>query len=319
MDAPVGITIGDPAGIGPEVVGAALGAGSGSGSGSGSILGGRFRLYGPGPMVRALAAAVPGCDAVATTPTLDGVEIGRYTPASGAASVAALLAAARDLAGGRIAALVTGPISKAALAEAGLPHPGQTELVAEACGVGRFAMMLAGPRLRVVLATTHMALRDVPAALTRERVFDASDLVAAFLRDRLRIEAPRLAVLGLNPHASDGGRFGDEEERVIAPAIARLRAAGIDAAGPLPADTAFHRAAAGAFDAVVAMYHDQGLGPLKLLHFPDAINVTLGLPRPRCSPDHGPAFDLAGTGRADPSSTRAAVAFAVTGSSPVPA
>ena len=247
---------------------------------------------------------------MATSAGLHGVVPGRYTAASGDASLRALQAAAADLAAGRIAALVTGPIDKHALADAGLAFPGQTELVAAACGVRRFAMMLAGPRLRVVLATTHLALRDVPAAITEDAVLDAADLVAAHLRDREGIAAPRIAVLGLNPHASDGGRFGDEEARVIAPAVVRLRQAGIDATGPLPADTAFHRAVEGAFDAVVAMYHDQGLGPLKLLHFTSAINVTLGLPRVRCSPDHGPAFDLAGTGRADPGSLVEALRFA---------
>ena len=300
--APIGVTLGDPAGIGPEILRIAL---------DGARRGLRLRLYGPLERVRDLAAGRPGCEAVATTTGLDGIDVGRYTPASGHASIEALRAAAHDLATGDIAALVTGPISKTALADAGLPHPGQTEFVAEAVGARRFAMMLAGPRLRVTLATTHLALRDVPAALTADKVFTAADLTAAFLRDRLRLVSPRIGVLGLNPHASDGGRFGDEEARVIAPAIERLVAAGIDARGPLPADTAFVHAAAGRLDAVVAMYHDQGLGPLKLLHFRNAINVTLGLPRPRCSPDHGPAFDLAGRGLADATSLRAALRFAI--------
>ena len=300
--APIGVTVGDPAGIGPEILRIAL---------EGARHGRRMRLYGPLEIVRDLAAERSDCEAVATTRGLDGIDVGSYTRASGLASIEALQAAARDLAAGTIAALVTGPISKTALADAGLSHPGQTELVAEAVGAKRFAMMLAGPRLRVTLATTHLALRDVPAALTSDRIFDAADLTAAFLRDHLRLAAPRIGVLGLNPHASDGGRFGDEEARVIAPAIQRLLAAGIDARGPLPADTAFVHAAAGRLDAVVAMYHDQGLGPLKLLHFSNAINVTLGLPRPRCSPDHGPAFDIAGQGLADATSLRAALRFAV--------
>lgn len=303
MRDPIGITLGDPAGVGPEVTRAAL-----------AVLpaGAHVRLYGPGPLVRSLAGTAPGVEAIETSAGLGGVATGRYTAASGEASVRAILAAAGDLAAGRVAALVTGPICKTALADAGLPYPGQTELVAEAVGARRFAMMLAGPRLRVVLATTHVALRDVPAALTAERVFDAGELATAFLRDHARIASPRIGVLGMNPHASDQGRFGDEEEMVIRPAIARLRAAGVEATGPLSADTAFFRAFAGnEFDALVAMYHDQGLGPLKLVHFSDAINVTLGLPRPRCSPDHGPAYDLAGTGRADPASMIAAVLFAV--------
>jgi 4-hydroxythreonine-4-phosphate dehydrogenase len=301
MPLPLAITLGDPAGAGPELLDRALAAFPGAAP---------ARVYGPAPLVADLAARHPGVLAVPTTPDLAGIVPGRYTVASGAASIAALAAATRDLAAGAVAALVTGPIHKQALAQAGLSHPGQTEYVAEAMGVARFAMMLAGPRLRVTLATTHLALRDVPGALTADGVFDAADLTAAFLRDRLGIAAPRIAVLGLNPHAGDEGRFGDEEPRIIAPAIDRLRAAGIDARGPLPADTAFHRAVQGEFDAVVAMYHDQGLGPLKLLHFADGINVTLGLPRPRCSPDHGPAYDRAGTGTADPASFRAALEFA---------
>ena len=307
MSIPIGITLGDPAGVGPELLERALR----------EVAPPRVRLYGPDALVVPISSRLPACEPVATSSGLAGVTPGRYTPESGDASVRALLAGARDLASGAISALVTGPICKTALAEAGLRHPGQTEVVAAACGVRRFAMMLAGPRLRVALATTHLALRDVPAALTADAIFDAGDLAACFLRRHLRIAAPRIAVLGLNPHASDGGRFGDEELRVVAPAVERLRAAGIDAEGPLPADTAFHRAVAGQFDAVVAMYHDQGLGPLKLLHFADAINVTLGLPRPRCSPDHGPAFDLAGTGRADPTSTVAAVRFAVSAAAAV--
>jgi 4-hydroxythreonine-4-phosphate dehydrogenase len=292
----IGITVGDPAGIGPEVAAAAIAA-----CGIRDI-----RLYGPD----AIVAVVPGVIAVPASSGLAGVATGRYSPASGAASLAALEAAAEDLASGLIDALVTGPICKQALAEAGLPFPGQTEFVASRLGAERFAMMLAGPRLRVALATTHLALREVPDAITLESVRSVTRLTSDFLAAHFGIARPRLAVLGLNPHASDEGRFGTEEARVIRPAIDRLRADGVDASGPLPADTAFHRAAAGEFDAVVAMYHDQGLGPLKLLHFSDAINVTMGLPRVRCSPDHGPAFDLAGTGRADPASMIAALRFA---------
>lgn len=297
---PIGVTLGDPAGVGPEVIDRALDMARGE----------SIRLYGPGPLVEDMAARHPGSQAIPTTPDLAGIAVGHYTAASGAASVAALAAASRDLAVGAIASLVTGPISKTALAEAGLPHPGQTEYVAQACGVRRFAMMLAGPRLRVTLATTHVAIRDLPRALTGQAILDAAELTAAFLDHVLGVPRPRIGVLGLNPHAGDGGRFGDEESRVIAPAIATLRASGHDVSDPLPADTAFFRAARGDYDALVAMYHDQGLGPLKLIHFTDAVNITLGLPRTRCSPDHGPAFDLAGTGLADPTSTIEALRFA---------
>jgi 4-hydroxythreonine-4-phosphate dehydrogenase len=297
----IGITLGDPAGIGPEVTEAAVAA---------LPPGVETVLFGPAPLVARIAAGRPSVLAKATTADLAGVEPGRYTAASGAASISALRAGVSDLASGAIGALVTGPICKAAIVEAGLRFPGQTELVAEGLGVRRFAMMLAGPRLRVTLATTHLALREVTDAVTGDRVADAAELTAAFLKEFEGIAHPRIGVLGLNPHASDHGRFGDEDLRVIAPAVSRLVAAGLDATGPLPADTAFHRAVNGEFDALVAMYHDQGLGPLKLIHFSDAINVTLGLPRVRCSPDHGPAFDLAGSGRADPASMTAAARFA---------
>lgn len=304
-DTPIGVTLGDPAGVGPEVLDRAL-----------EHLGakGLLRLYGPDVLVRDLARRFPWCVPVATSSGLDGVEVGRYTSASGRASILALEAAIGDLASGEVRALVTGPISKTALVESGLDFPGQTEWVAQATGAERFAMMLMGPRLRVTLVTTHLALRDVPAALSQRAIEVAVVLTYDFLRDHLRIGSPRIGVLGLNPHCSDQGRFGDEEGRIIAPAVEALARRGAEVRGPLSADTAFHRALSGEFDAIVAMYHDQGLGPLKTVHFEDAINVTLGLPRLRCSPDHGPAFDLAGKGRASHASMLAALRLALRGS-----
>ncbi len=299
---PVGVTLGDPAGVGPEVLGRAL-------EDLGQV--GVLRLYGPDALVHDLARRFPWCFAVPTSFGLAGVETGRYARASGRAAVAALEAAIDDLARGEVRSLVTGPICKVSLTESGLEFPGQTEWVARATGARRFAMMLMGPRLRVSLATTHLALRDVPAALTAPAIEDAAVLTHAFLRDHLRIETPKIGVLGLNPHASDEGRFGDEEARVIRPAVDAIRARGIEASGPLSADTAFHRAMRGEFHALVAMYHDQGLGPLKLAHFEDAVNVTLGLPRLRCSPDHGPAFELAGRSVASHASMLAALRLAV--------
>lgn len=302
MDLPVGVTLGDPAGVGPQVLAAALAK-------LGQV--GVFRLYGPDVLVFDLARRFPWCVAVPTSVGLEGVETGRYTRESGQAAVFALRAAIEDFASGRVHALVTGPISKIALAEAGLGFPGQTEWVANATGATRFAMMLMGPRLRVTLATTHLALRDVCAALTQEGVENAVVLTHEFLVRYQGISSPRIGVLGLNPHASDQGRFGDEEALIIEPAIAAARASGLNVAGPLSADTAFYRAVKGEFDAVVAMYHDQGLGPLKLAHFEEAVNVTLGLPRLRCSPGHGPAFDLAAQGIASPASMLAALRLAV--------
>ncbi len=299
---PVGVTLGDPAGVGPEVLGRAL-------ADLGQV--GFFRLYGPDVLVHDLARRFPWCFAVPTSLGLGGVETGRYTRASGQAAIAALEAAIDDLARGDVRALVTGPICKGALAESGLEFAGQTEWVARATGARRFAMMLMGPVLRVTLATTHLALRDVPAAVTGPAVEDSAALTHRFLQDHLRIERPRIGILGLNPHASDEGRFGDEEARVVRPAVDAIRARGIDASGPLPADTAFYRAMRGEFHALVAMYHDQGLGPLKLAHFEDAVNVTLGLSRLRCSPDHGPAFDLAGRRLASHASMLAALRLAV--------
>jgi 4-hydroxythreonine-4-phosphate dehydrogenase len=211
---------------------------------------------------------------------------------------------------GAAAGMVTAPISKAAIRRAGSSFPGHTELLAERCGVDRVVMMLGGSRLKVCLVTTHLPLRAVPDALSIDAIEQTIRITDATFRRFFGCLRPRVAVLGLNPHAGEGGQFGDEEQRVIAPAIAAARTAGIEASGPHSADTLFHFAARGDYDAVVAMYHDQGLGPLKLLHFEDGVNVTLGLPIVRTSVDHGTAYDLAGTGRASERSLVAAVAMA---------
>ena len=171
-------------------------------------------------------------------------------------------------------------------------------------------MMLAGPRLRVVPVTTHMALRDVAVRLDKDLIVRVSEATSDALRRWYDIAAPRLAVCGLNPHAGEGGRMGDEEARLVEPAVRALAAAGHDVTGPVPADTAFHHALSGRYDAVVCMYHDQALGPLKTVHFADAINLTCGLPMPRVSPDHGTAWDIAGRGVADPTSAIAALELA---------
>lgn len=309
----VGITVGDPAGIGPEVLSVALS--SLRGHLPGDIV---FRVFGPLPVLDRLSDdlgytghALPSwLDTVQTTPDVRGIVTGRYTFESGVASIAALRSACADLASGEIDALVTGPVSKQAFADAGLVWPGQTEFVADALGCSEFAMMLGGPRLKVALVTTHLALRDVPAAISTPGVLAKIRVCDSFLRNVMYVPEPRIAVTGLNPHCGEGGRFGDEESLVIEPAVLQARAAGIDATGPLSADTVFAAAFAGRFDMVLAMYHDQGLGPLKLVHFSDAINVTMGLPRLRCSPDHGPAWDIAGKGLANPSSMINAVLFA---------
>ncbi len=211
---------------------------------------------------------------------------------------------------GQAAGMVTAPVNKQALRAAGVAAPGHTELLAERCGVKRVVMMLAGDRLRVCLVTAHLALAAVPSALTGEGILATIKISDAALRRDFGLRSPRLAVLALNPHAGEGGQFGDEEQRVIAPAIASARRQGIDASGPHSADALFHFAARGDYDAVICMYHDQGLIPLKLLHFDDGVNVTLGLPIVRTSVDHGTAYDLAGTGRAGSESLSAALRMA---------
>jgi 4-hydroxythreonine-4-phosphate dehydrogenase len=197
---------------------------------------------------------------------------------------------------GKVDGIVTAPLDKAALLAGGFDYPGHTEMLAALTGY-RVAMMLASDRLRVVLATTHIALRDVPAAVTRETIIDSAAITRQGLRDWFDIAEPRIALCALNPHAGDGGRFGSEDDDVLRPAA---RDAGID--GPFPADTVFVRAMRGAFDAVIAPYHDVGMTAIKVASFGSAVNVTLGLPFPRCSPDHGTAFDIAGKGVADASS-----------------
>ncbi len=211
---------------------------------------------------------------------------------------------------GSAAGMVTCPINKAAINAAGVRFPGHTELLAERCGVKKVVMMLAGERLKVCLVTTHLAYREVPEALSTAEILETIRLTDRSFRDQFGLSEPRIAVLALNPHAGEGGLFGDEEERLIRPAIEAARAAGIAADGPHSPDTLFHFAAQGTYDAVVCMYHDQGLIPLKLLHFEDAVNVTLGLPIVRTSVDHGTAYNLAGTGKASTASLVAAINMA---------
>jgi 4-hydroxythreonine-4-phosphate dehydrogenase len=208
--------------------------------------------------------------------------------------------------------MATAPICKANLVAAGLPLGGHTELLATLCGGVPVRMMMVGARLRVVLATTHLALAAVPQAMTRPLVLATLAITDRALRLQFGIAHPRLGVAGLNPHAGEQGLFGDEERRVIAPAIRAARRRGIDARGPLAADSLFPLALQGRFDVAVCMYHDQGLAPFKLLHFADGVNLTIGLPLVRTSPDHGTAHDIAGRGTADPHSMAAALRLAAT-------
>jgi 4-hydroxythreonine-4-phosphate dehydrogenase len=228
---------------------------------------------------------------------------------AGRAAYDAIVRATGDTQRGVVGAVATAPINKEAFRLAGLPWSGHTDLLAHLTGAAHVAMMFYSDELRVVLATVHVALADVPRLLTRDVVEQTIELAAREL-PRYGFAAPRLAVAGLNPHAGEHGLFGVEEQTVIEPAVACCRAKGIDVSGPFPADTLFVRARRGEFDAVVACYHDQGLIPVKLVAFGRAVNVTLGLPIVRTSVDHGTAFDIAGKGVADPESMIAAVLLA---------
>ena len=213
---------------------------------------------------------------------------------------------------GLVDAIVTAPISKTSWAMAGYKNfPGHTELLAKMCNVRNVAMMFVSPKLKVVLATIHLSLLDLHDMFTIGCVFNPIDHADKALREWFGMEKPRIAVAGLNPHAGEGGRFGDEEQRIIAPAILMAREAGINVEGPFPADTVFLKALDDEFDCVIAMYHDQGLIPVKLLGWREAVNLTLGLPIIRTSPDHGTGFDIAGKSKADPGSFIAAVELAI--------
>jgi 4-hydroxythreonine-4-phosphate dehydrogenase len=236
------------------------------------------------------------------------------SPAAARAAVAWLKDGAQRCLSKQLDALVTAPVNKHAIVRAGIPFVGQTEFLSQQAGVDRTVMMLLGPDergrwLRVALATVHIALRDVPLKLTQEKIELAIQRAAEACRD-LGLPRAKVAVCGLNPHCGEGGEVGDEEPRIIEPAIAAAKHKGFDAVGPVSGDTVFHQAIRGDFDAVVAMYHDQGLAPLKLAAFDNGVNWTLGLPFIRTSPDHGTAYDIAGKGIANPSSMIAAIRLA---------
>jgi 4-hydroxythreonine-4-phosphate dehydrogenase len=235
---------------------------------------------------------------------------GKPTAKGAEAAYQAILRGVALVQSGGADAVVTAPVSKRAIQALGYDFPGHTEVIARLAGNAEVRMMMAGAKLRVVLVTTHIALRDVAFALREESVVRTAEIAADALRFHFRLRRPRLALAGLNPHAGEGGAFGDEESRVLEPAIARARERKIRLDGPFPADTVFHRACRGEFDAVISLYHDQGLTPFKLLHFHDGVNVTLGLPFPRTSPDHGTAYEIAGKGIADPASMASAIRLA---------
>ncbi|MBU2531386.1 MAG: 4-hydroxythreonine-4-phosphate dehydrogenase PdxA [Alphaproteobacteria bacterium] len=257
------------------------------------------------------AACRPGrVDVIEAGAALGDVKIGEISAACGAASYAFIRRAIDYAKAGEISAIVTAPIHKEALAAAGVPYPGHTEMLADFGGARQTAMMLANDQLRVVLVTIHCALREAIEKITIESVLSAIRLAHEGARS-FGVTAPRVAVAGLNPHAGEGGLFGREEIDIIAPAIAKARGEGIDATGPWAGDTVFMQARQGRFDVVVAQYHDQGLIPVKYLGLDEGVNITLGLPFIRTSPDHGTAFDIAGQGIADPGSMRTALEQAV--------
>ena len=247
-----------------------------------------------------------------TTLGADELSWGRPDAITGAASARYLEVALRLIAAGQADGVVTCPINKHSWHLAGYHYPGHTEMLAALTGTECFAMMLAGERLRVVLATIHLPLRQVADILDCDTIASLLALIDFSLRRDFAIASPRIGVAGLNPHAGETGLFGDEESRLILPAVVEAQKGGLLVEGPLPPDTIFHHAAGGRFDAVLAMYHDQGLIPFKLLHFADGVNVTLGLPIVRTSVDHGTAYDIAGQGRASADSLLAAVRLAAT-------
>jgi 4-hydroxythreonine-4-phosphate dehydrogenase len=322
--APLAVSLGDPAGVGPELLCEAWARRDTEALPS-------FFAVGGGELLKA-AAVRRGLDiAVARVetpeeaaerfgealPVLGDHDSVHYTPGepnrTGAEQALASLSLAVGLGRqGAASGVVTGPVSKARLAEVGFDMPGQTEFVASACGVDPrdAVMLLAGPSLRTVPLTVHIALADVPRLVTEELIMRKARIIAAAMIRDFGIARPRIAIAGLNPHAGEAGRFGDEEARVIEPAIAALRAEGIEVSGPHPADALFTPRARETYDVALCMYHDQALVPLKALDFDQGVNMTLGLPLVRTSPDHGTAFAIAGTGAADPGATIAAIRLA---------
>lgn len=314
------ITIGDPGGIGPEVVVRALSSPDVSSYcmpvviGSSAVIREAAARYAPKMNVRVLPSVAGSAPAQDTLDMLDlgSAEMyghGRPTAEGGRAAAAYVRKAVESALDGSVDGIVTAPISKESFRMAGLPWPGHTEMLAELTGTRDYAMMLVGKMLRVILVTIHAALKDVPPRITKETVLRTIRLAQRACAMH-GIAEPKIAVAGLNPHAGEVGMFGDEEQNAIIPAIEMANAEGIPASGPFPPDTVFYRAYRGDVDIVVCMYHDQGLIPLKMIAFDEGVNVTVGLPIIRTSPDHGTAFDIAWQGRANPSSMMAAIRLA---------
>jgi 4-hydroxythreonine-4-phosphate dehydrogenase len=308
VNAPILLTCGDPAGIGPEIAAKAWTAGERFvwlGDPRHLPVGTDWRAVAEGEGPGAGPMAVLRHDFAAPAPS------GQPVSANAAGVIAVIERAVRLVQAGMGAAICTAPINKKALKDgAGFAFPGHTEFLAHLAGVGQVVMMLACPDLRVVPATIHIPLSEVPGALTEALLDQVIRITHAGLQRDFGLVAPRIAVAGLNPHAGEGGAMGWEEERMMRPLLARLRSEGLDVSGPWPADTLFHAAARRTYDVAVCAYHDQALIPIKTIDFAGGVNVTLGLPFVRTSPDHGTAYDIAGRGVADPSSLIAALRLA---------
>jgi 4-hydroxythreonine-4-phosphate dehydrogenase len=319
---PLGITMGCPAGIGPEIIIKAFAANP------------EYLLSPPAVVIgdmnilkrasKALDIDIPIKSWMPGNPfsssaiyvitrtglNVEDVPRGKPNSATGKASFEYITEGIKLCQEKRLSGLVTAPISKLGLKLAGIDYPGHTEILADRTNTERYAMMLAGDRLRVTLVTIHCPLREVADSISTEKIFQIISLTDFSLKNEFGLKEPKIAVAGLNPHAGEFGMFGNEEEQVITPAIEMAREKGIMAKGPYPPDTVFYQAINGKFDAVVCQYHDQGLIPFKLIHFRDGVNLTLGLPIIRTSVDHGTAYDLAGTGKADCTSLEAAIRLA---------
>jgi 4-hydroxythreonine-4-phosphate dehydrogenase len=325
MAKPLALTSGEPAGIGPDIAIAAwlrrnelglppfyLLGDLGAVANRAKILGLKVELADSRPedALAAFSSALP----VVATGQPATARPGQPDATSANAALASIRQAVGDVMAGRASAVVTNPIAKSVLYRAGFRHPGHTEFLAELAANGGRApqpvMMLWSPALAVVPVTIHVSLHDALAQLTSELIVTTARIAVADLKARFGLSNPRLAVSGLNPHAGEDGSLGTEDIEIVAPAVEILRGEGIDVRGPLPADTMFHAAARESYDCAICMYHDQALIPIKTIAFEDAVNVTLGLPFIRTSPDHGTAFDIAGTGKANPSSLAAALRLA---------
>lgn len=302
------LTVGDPAGIGPEIVLKALA--------HPEVPRAEWVVYGSKEVMADCAARLGLKDFAASGASIVDIGGGVVPPGvvaakAGGQAASAVVRAAEDAMEGAVAGLVTAPLNKEAMHNAGFPYPGHTELLAHIARTPNVAMMFVGGKIRVALLTIHEALKDVPALVTGPEIIRVATLVHRALPKFGAPVRPRIAIAGLNPHAGEHGHIGAEEQDVFPPALQALRVAGVDIEGPLPGDTLFVRAARGDFDGVIACYHDQGLIPVKLLAFGEAVNVTIGLPFIRTSVDHGTGFDIAGTGKADEGSLLAAMRLAV--------